>query len=395
MRQRRRHPHRAGICGFAVPVGGEHRRPPPAGGVAGRRAAPIARRARPRLCDQSPAHRGLAAGAAVIQVSVLTGFLGSGKTTLLAHLLRQPEFSRTAVIINEFGEIGLDHELVETSEDSFVELQTGCLCCKIRSDLAQTLEDMLRRRDRGEVPAFERVVIETSGLADPAPILQTLMTDASISGRLVLGCVVTTVDAVNGASTLEREQISVKQVAVADRLVLTKSDLVGAPQSALLDRLSDLNIGAPIVQADNGRANPQCLFDTGLYDPRTKSLDAKSWLPPETNGHKHVHDRHGGDITTFVLVREEPIRAVALTLFLETLAEHCGADLLRLKGIMNIAESPERPAVIHGVQHVFHPPAWLDRWPSDDRRSRMIFIARRIPQRWVEVLLEAIDAEVG
>jgi G3E family GTPase len=329
----------------------------------------------------------------VIQVSVLTGFLGSGKTTLLGHLLRQPQFSRTAVIINEFGEIGLDHELVEASEDSFVELQTGCLCCKIRTDLAQTLQDLLRRRDRGSCPAFDRIVIETSGLADPAPILQTLMTDIGIAGRLVLGGVVTTVDAVNGAGTLEREGVSQKQVAVADRLVLTKSDLVGAAQPALLRRLAELNASAKVLSADHGRIDLSCLFNAGLYDPDTKSLDVKSWLPAEAHG--RPHGRHDADINTYAIVREQPIRAVALTLFLETLAEHCGADLLRLKGIVNIAESPDQPAVIHGVQHVFHPPAWLERWPSDDRRSRIIFIARRVPQRWVEVLLDAIGAEVA
>ena len=333
------------------------------------------------------------AGAAVIQVSVLTGFLGSGKTTLLGHLLRQPEFSRTAVIINEFGEVGLDHELIEASEDSFIELQTGCLCCKIRTDLAQTLQDMLQRRDRGSCPPFDRIVIETSGLADPAPILQTLMTDIGIAGRLVLGGVVTTVDAVNGAGALECEGVSQKQVAVADRLVLTKSDLAGAARPVLLRRLAELNPAAPVLSADHGRIDPSCLFDAGLYDPDTKSLDVKSWLAEEAHGHSH--DRHDADIKAYAIVREEPIRAVALTLFLEALAEHCGADLLRLKGIVNIAESPDRPAVIHGVQHVFHPPAWLERWPSDDRRSRIVFIARRIPQRWVEVLLDAIGAEVA
>jgi G3E family GTPase len=329
----------------------------------------------------------------VIQVSVLTGFLGSGKTTLLGHLLRQPQLSRTAVIINEFGEVGLDHELVEASEDSFIELQTGCLCCKLRTDLAQTLQDMLQRRDRGDCPIFDRIVIETSGLADPAPILQTLMTDTGIAGRLVLGGIVTTVDAVNGAGTLEREGVSQKQVAVADRLVLTKSDLAGAAQPALLSRLAELNASAPVLSADHGRIDPSCLFDAGLYDPGTGSVDLKSWLAEEVHGHSHV--RHDADIESYAIVRKEPIRAVALTLFLETLAEHCGADLLRLKGIVNIAESPDQPAVIHGVQHVFHPPAWLERWPSDDRRSRIVFIARRIPQRWVEVLLDAIGAEVA
>lgn len=328
----------------------------------------------------------------MIPISVLTGFLGSGKTTLLRHLLRQPEFSRTAVIINEFGEVGLDHELVEASDDSFIELQTGCLCCKVRTDLAQTLGEMFRRRQEGTVPRFERVVIETSGLADPAPILQTLMTDASIAERFVLGGVITTIDAVNGLGTLAREEISVKQVAVADRLVLTKTDLAGTAE--LLGRLAQLN-AATVLTAHHGEIEPQRLFDAGFYDPRTKSLDALSWIANEAHAHSHAHTGHQTDITTYVIVREQPIRAVGLTLFLETLAEHCGTDLLRLKGILNIAEVPDRPAVIHGVQHVFHPPAWLERWPSCDRRSRMVFITRRIPREWIEVLLDVLDAEVA
>ncbi|MCC7347225.1 MAG: GTP-binding protein [Variibacter sp.] len=330
----------------------------------------------------------------MIPVTVLTGFLGSGKTTLLSHLLRQPEFSRTAVIINEFGEIGLDHELVETTDDSFIALTTGCLCCKVRSDLAGTLADMLRRRDDGSVPAFERVVIETSGLADPAPILQTLMTDRELAERLFLRGVVTTVDAVNGLETLEREDISTKQVAVADRLIVTKSDLVGTDDTALRARLQALNAGAKVLAADHGRVDPHLLFDVGPYDASARALDVASWLAGE---HPHAHHAHGHDqeIVSYVLVREQPIRAVTLALFLETLAEHCGGALLRLKGIVAIAESPERPAVIHGVQHVFHPPAWLADWPSDDHRSRMVFITRRIPRPWVAALLEALDQEVA
>ena len=329
----------------------------------------------------------------MIEALVLTGFLGSGKTTLLGHLLRQPGFSRTAVIINEFGEIGLDHDLVEASEESIIELQTGCLCCKIRNDLATTLHEMLRRRDEGSITPFTRVVIETSGLADPAPILQTLMTDAMIAGRIVLGGVVTTVDAVNGAETFDREEISVKQVAVADRVVLTKTDLVGPMQLSLMRRLGALNATAPVLAAQRGQIDPACLFDGRLYDPLTKSLDVPSWLRAEAISHGHAYQRH--DVDTYAIVRRDPIRAVALTLFLETISEHCGADLLRLKGIVNILESPNQPAVIHGVQHVFHPPSWLARWPSDDRRSRIVFITRGIPRGWVEALLEALDAEVA
>jgi len=325
----------------------------------------------------------------VIPISILTGFLGSGKTTILRHLLRQPGFSRTAVIINEFGEVGLDHDLVEASQDSFIELKTGCLCCKIRTDLAQTVQDLLQRRDAGNCSPFNRVVIETSGLADPAPILQTLMTDTSIAGRVVLGGVVTTVDTVTGVTTLEREEISQKQVAVADRIVLTKLDLNGPAQPVLLRRLTGLNAGAPILSADRGKSDLQCLFGVGLYDPHVKPLDVNTWLAADRPG------RHDADIQTYTIVRKEAIRAIALTLFLETLAEHCGADLLRLKGIVNIAESPDQPAVIHGVQHVFHAPAWLKCWPSDDRRSRIVFITRRIPQRWVEALFEAVGAEVA
>ena len=322
-----------------------------------------------------------------IPVSVLTGFLGSGKTTLLSHLLRQPELSRAAVIINEFGEIGLDHELVETSDDTVIALTTGCLCCKVRSDLTQTLHDLLRRRDAGALPQeFDHIVIETSGLADPAPILHALMTDPSLAERVTLGSVVTTVDAVAGEVTLEREAVSRKQVAVADRVVLSKLDLTSDDAAALLRRVAALNPGAPILRAVSGRIEAADLFGTSNARPE---IDA--WL-----GHApaHGHEHHDDEIKAFTIVRAAPIRAVALTLFLETLAQHCGADLMRLKGILNIAEHPERPVVIHGVQHVFHAPAWLDRWPSDDRTSRMVFISRRIPQRWVEVLLDAVGAEV-
>jgi G3E family GTPase len=330
----------------------------------------------------------------MIEVAVLTGFLGSGKTTLLGRLLKSPKFARTAVIINEFGEVGLDHELIETSDESFVELQTGCLCCRMRGDLALTLEDLLRRRDDGLVPAFDRVVIETSGLADPAPILHALMIDGPLARRLALAGVVTTVDAVNGLAALARPE-AVRQVAVADRLILTKTDLLEGPASELRERLSAINATATPLTARFGDVDPERLF---AVEPAAGELEAGSRARPASPRAAEKADahaaRHAG-VSSFALVREEPIRAVALTLLLEALAEQCGRDLLRLKGIVNVAENPERPAVVHGVQHVFHPPVWLDRWPSKDRRSRLVFIVEGVARAWVEALLAAIEIEMG
>jgi G3E family GTPase len=337
----------------------------------------------------------------MIPVAVLTGFLGSGKTTLLGRLLRHPDFSRTAVIINEFGEVGLDHDLIETSEESFVELQTGCLCCAVRGDLVLTLEDLLARRDQGRVTPFERVVIETSGLADPAPILHALMTDAGLSERLALAGVVATVDAVTGLGTLARQPESVKQVALADRLILTKTDLPDAEPAGLAARLAALNPSATQLRASFGDIDPARLFDVELGASSRRGGDVAAWLGSDGLGHgpasEHAHHHAGGhaeDISTFAILRDEPLHAVTLTLLLEALAEHTGSDLLRLKGIVNVVESPDRPAVIHGVQHVFHPPAWLDRWPSPDRRTRLVFIVRGISRAWIEALLEALEAEV-
>jgi G3E family GTPase len=218
------------------------------------------------------------------------------------------------------------------------------------------------------------------------------MTDTALASRLVLGSVVATVDAVAGEVTLEREAISRKQVAVADRIVLSKLDLTGEVEDSLHNRLTSLNPRAPTSRAVYGRIESDNLFGVALHDPKARVLDVNSWL---AEAPEHDHSAHDAEIKSFTVVRVEPIQAVALTLFLEALAEHCGADLLRLKGIVNVAESPQRPAVIHGVQHVFHAPAWLRHWPSDDRTSRMVLITRRIRREWVEVLLDAISAEVA
>ena len=333
----------------------------------------------------------------MIPVSVLTGFLGSGKTTLLGRLLRDPAMSRTAVIINEFGAIGLDHDLVETSDESFVQLSNGCLCCNIRSDLTLTLGDLAVRRNAGTVPPFDRVVIETTGLADPAPILHALMTDRDLSEIYMLDGVVATVDAITGLATLERNPESVRQAAVADRIVLTKTDLPEAATVAIKKRLAEINPGAPVLDVVLGRISPSALFDAGLYNVGDRSVDVKTWLADEAIAIAggYARSRHRDDITSFCIVHDASIHAVTLALFLSALAENCGADLLRMKGIVRVSEQPDFPAVVHGVQHVYHAPVWLERWPSEDRRTRMVFIGSHIRERWVRTLLDLLDAEVA
>ncbi|MEC9153754.1 MAG: GTP-binding protein [Pseudomonadota bacterium] len=331
----------------------------------------------------------------MVTVSILTGFLGSGKTTLLSRLLRHADMAKTAVIINEFGTVGLDHILVEASDENIIELNNGCLCCTIRGDLVLTLLDLLGQRDRGEVMAFERIVIETTGLADPVPILQALMTDTALAGDIEVDGVVTTVDAVTGAATLDRHPEAVKQAAIADRIVLTKTDMPEAED--LRARLSAVSPAACLLTAIKGDIAPNRLFDNGVFDPSAKPANVQAWLDAERHTHDHAHDvnRHGDGITAHAMVLETPIHAIALTLFLEILAEHCGADLLRMKGLVKLVESTDRPAVVHGVQNVFHPPVWLECWPGEDRNSKLVFITKDLPGQWFEDLLLAINAEVA
>ena len=336
-------------------------------------------------------------------VTVLTGFLGSGKTTLLSRLIRHPDMARTAVIINEFGAVGLDHILLESSDENIVELNSGCLCCTIRGDLVVTLEDLLARRHRGDIMEFDRIVIETTGLADPAPILHALMTDKALAGAIRLEGVVTTVDAVNGAATLDTHGESVKQAAVADRIVLTKTDLADPDVSDLRARLYTLNPTAPVAPAIQGDIAPAQLFNTGLYDASAKTEAVRAWLDVSDDhghaghhaGHHNDPNRHDDSIRAHAFTWTTPIHAVALTLFLEILAEHCGPDLLRLKGLVNLVESPDKPAVIHGVQNVIHPVVWLEAWPDGPRDSKFVCITKDLPGEWFEALLEAVNAEVA
>ena len=318
-----------------------------------------------------------------LPVSVITGFLGSGKTTLLSRLLRDPAFERTAVIINEFGAVGLDHLLVESSDEQIVTLEGGCVCCTVRGDLVRTAGDLLARRAAGAVTRFERIVIETTGLADPAPIVHALMTDRDIADALRLESLIATVDAATGAETLDAHPESVKQAALADRIIVTKTDLADPVANGLAERLQALNPVAPKLTAVHGAVDATRLFDGRAYD-------AARYDPALYEAPAH---RHGG-INTFCLRREKPLHAATLSLFLQVAAEHCGARLLRLKGLVDVVESPGRPAVIHGVQHVFHPPAWLDAWPDDDRSTRIVVISQGLDARWLQDLLEVLDEEV-
>jgi G3E family GTPase len=296
--------------------------------------------------------------------------------------------------MNELGAIGLDHELVETSDESFVRLSNGCLCCNVHSDLTLTLGELAARRAAGTVPPFERVVIETTGLADPVPILHALMADRALAELYALDGVVTTVDALTGAATLDQHAESLRQAAVADRIVLTKTDAQGAETQALAQRLATINPGARLLKVVHGDASPSALFDGGAYAIAGKHPDLGRWLADEAVSTAGAHAHHRDDILSFCIVRDAPLHAVTLPLFLSALAENCGTDLLRVKGIVAVAEDPGRPAVIHGVQHVYHAPVWLERWPSGDRRTRIVFIGRGIPENWVRALLELLDEEV-
>ena len=338
-------------------------------------------------------------------VTVLTGFLGAGKTTLLNHLLRQPELRRTAVLVNEFGEIGLDHLLVERLDDNTVLLNAGCLCCTVRGDLARVLRDMLPRARRDEI---SRVVIETTGLADPAPILATFMSDPVAGSAYRLDGVVTVIDAVNGQSHLDSQPEAVRQVAVADRLVLSKTDL--ADPAPLRARLARLNPGAPVIEVRNGVIDPSVILHSGLFDPARKIPDVKSWLDADAyqaaeQGHLHIHhghdqhthdpNRHDARIQAYCITLDKPVRWQGFGSWLEMLITTQGEKLLRLKGIVNL-EGQDRPVAIHGVQHLLHPPTLLNAWPEGDpRTTRLVFITRDLPRAALEEGLRAFEAAAG
>jgi G3E family GTPase len=331
-----------------------------------------------------------------LPLTVLTGFLGAGKTSLLNRLLKDPALAGTAVLINEFGEIGLDHLLVEKISDDLVLLPSGCVCCTMRGDLIDALERLLRDLDNRRAN-LTRVVLETTGLADPAPVLHTVMVHPYLLMRYRLDGVVTVVDAVNGLATIERHPEAMKQAAAADRLALAKTDLLDTAErrdtaAQLTARLKRLNPAAPILDIAAGEATPARLINCGLYDPDSKVPDVRRWLAEEAYAAADAHGHHHHDeerIRSLTLATDRALPAATFDMFLDLLRGLHGPNLLRVKGIIKIAESPDEPVVIHGVQHVFHPPTSFPAWPDDDRRTRLVFITCDIDPRAIRDLFDA------
>ena len=350
-------------------------------------------------------------------VGLLTGFLGSGKTTLLNAWLRDPALADAAVIVNEFGEIGIDHALIASSNDNTIELSTGCLCCTVRGDLVETLRDLRTRRSAGEVPNFSRVLIETTGLADPVPVIQALIT-FPVARAFRLGRVITVVDAVNGFATLDAHGEAVRQAVVADELVVSKTDLPEAHTAALVQRLRLLNPGAGLtLSAENSRPPAALLDGVDIYDPSARPEAVNDWLkadryehagkhagPAEEagehghhadshHGHRHDVNRHSAEIGSFCLTFTEPLHWEHVSAWLDALVMAHGEQLLRVKGILDIA-GRTRPIVLQAVQRLFHPPSELVAWPDSDHCSRIVFITRGLSREFVLEVLETLRTRI-
>ncbi len=309
-------------------------------------------------------------------VVLVTGFLGSGKTTLISRLLEHPGLGETAVIVNELGEIGIDHHLLRRVDERTVLLANGCVCCVLRGDLADELRDLLDRRDAKEVPPFTRVVVETTGVADPVPIVMTLLSDPVVRNHYELESVVATVDGVHGLTGPE----SVKQVAVADRLVLTKADIAEPGTRAELEaQLARLNPAAQVRAAAFGEVAPDWLFDGAVRDPRELALRLE-----RDDGHR----AHAHDVRSYVLFLDE-VDWTAFGLWLTMLLHARGQDILRVKGLLNVGGAG--PVLVNCVQHAVHPPLHLDAWPDEDERSRLVFIGRGFTAQGLEASLRAFD----
>jgi G3E family GTPase len=346
-------------------------------------------------------------------VTILTGFLGSGKTTLLNRAMRDPAMAKTAVVINEFGEVPLDHVLAAQSDDTIMVLENGCLCCTVFGDLVTTLNNLYHRREDGDIPRFDHVVIETSGLADPSPLIQAFLSDPTLAGLYRIAAVIATVDAVNGPHTLDEHVESVRQLALADQIFITKLDLVDpakakADEAALTARLRRLNPAAKISRIDAQTFDIAAILRSDALAAGGEASDVRAWLnaaayeqrDDHAHGHSHDYHEHGAhdhhhlhdrDIASFCFIREQPIPREALRLLLDALQQNLGPNLLRVKGLINVAEEPERPAVIQGAQHLLHNLTFLERWPDADRRSKIVFITQNFDRAEVEDMIALLD----
>lgn len=342
----------------------------------------------------------------ITPVTLLTGFLGSGKTTLLNRLLKHPSMQETAVLINEYGAISIDHLLIREASENIMVMSNGCICCSVAGDMVQALRDLYFKRANNEIPDFKRVVIETTGLADPAPIMHTLIEMPLVAARYSFSGIVTTVDAVHGQQQLTDHFESVKQAAVADRLVLTKTDQATRPQiDSLRVRLRALNPAAEIMEAVSGEISPEQLFNTGLYQPSRKIPDVQNWLRAATYKPMPARSsllapsnamptRHDERIHSFVVTHDEPVAWSALVDALEMLTAFRGENLLRIKGIVNVADE-NLPRVIHAVQHTIYPAATLSSWPDEDRSTRLVFITRDLDEAMVRETLSSFLTETS
>jgi len=328
----------------------------------------------------------------LIPINVITGFLGSGKTTVLSKLLRAPDMGETAVLINEFGEVGLDHQLIEHAEESTLLLENGCLCCAIRDDLKTSLRNLFSRCARGEIPQFKRVVIETSGLADPVPIAYTIMAEPVLQYHFRLGNIVTVVDAVTGAESLARYPESEKQAAIADRIVLSKTDLSNpGDEAALRAKLAEINHAAPIIDAAQDGVDAATLLAQDIYEPEGKRAAIDAWLGEQGGDDEAAQAAHTSDVSSFCLWFEGPLDWTAFGIWMTMLLNRHGDKVLRIKGMLNV-EGVADPVLINGVQHVVHPPTHMTGWPDDDHRSRIVFITRGISRARIEASLAAFNA---
>jgi G3E family GTPase len=339
----------------------------------------------------------------ITPVTLLTGFLGSGKTTLLNRLLKHPSMSETAVLINEFGAVSIDHLLVREANENMIIMSNGCICCSVAGDMVTALRDLYFKRANNEIPMFKRVVIETTGLADPAPIMHTLIEMPLVAARYSLSGIVVTVDAAHGMKQLDDHFESVKQAAVADRIVITKTDLVARDVTEKLRaRIAALNPGAIIFEAVAGEINPDLLFDTGLYQLGAKTADVQKWLRAEAyrplptktglfqQPEKPRHDdpRHDKRIRAFAVIIDAPVIWQNLVDALEMLTSMRGEQILRIKGIVNIANE-SAPRAIHAVQHTIYPAARLPQWPDADHRTRLVFITRDLDENFIRDTLKS------